>query len=110
MVGMILVGLTAPAYNHLLDNITPLLLTLGLVLVVGSAVGLALLPSFFLGAVCGYLLPGAWPYLATVPGLAPLVGPPVTSTHGPASLRPWRWAEARCACGGPRRCAADRRW
>jgi uncharacterized membrane protein YdjX (TVP38/TMEM64 family) len=70
LVGMTLVGLTAPAYNHLLENIAPLLLTLGLVLVGGSAVGIALLPSFFLGAVCGYLLPGAWSYLATVSGLA----------------------------------------
>ena len=70
LVGMTLVGLTAPAYIHFLENIAPPLLALGLVLGGGSAVGFALLPSFFLGAVCGYLLPGAWPYLAAVPGLA----------------------------------------
>ena len=70
LVGMTLVGLTAPAYIHLLENIAPPLLAFGLVLIGGSAVGLALLPSFFLGAICGYLLPGAWPYLAAVPGLA----------------------------------------
>jgi uncharacterized membrane protein YdjX (TVP38/TMEM64 family) len=70
LVGMTLIGLTAPAYIHLLENITPPLLALGLVFVGGNAVGLALLPSFLLGAICGYLLPGAWPYLATVPGLA----------------------------------------
>jgi len=70
LVGMTLVGLTAPAYIHLLESIAPPLLALGLVLVGGSTVGLALLPSFFLGAVCGYLLPGAWPYFAIIPGLA----------------------------------------
>lgn len=70
LVGMTLVGLTAPTYIHLLENIAPSLLTLGLILIGGSAVGLALLPSFFLGAICGYLLPGAWPYLAAVPALA----------------------------------------
>jgi uncharacterized membrane protein YdjX (TVP38/TMEM64 family) len=70
LVGMTLIGLTAPAYLDLLENVTPPLVALGLVLVGGCAVGLALLPSFFLGAVCGYLLPGIWPYCATVPGLA----------------------------------------
>ena len=70
LVGMTLVGLTAPAYIHLLESISTPLLAMGLVLVGGSAVGLALLPSFLLGAACGYLLPGAWPYLAIVPALA----------------------------------------
>ena len=67
---MTLVGLTGPTYLHLLENTAPALLALGLVLGGGSAAGLALLPSFFVGAVCGYLLEGAWPYLATVSGLA----------------------------------------
>ena len=70
LVGMTLVGLTGPAYIHLLENTAPTLLALGLILVGGSIAGLALLPSFFVGAVCGYLLPGTWPYLATVSGLA----------------------------------------
>lgn len=70
LAGMTLAGLTAPAYIHLVENVTPPLVVLGLVLVGGSVVGVALLPSFFLGAVCGYLLPGAWPYVAALPGLA----------------------------------------
>ena len=70
LLGMALVGLAAPAYIHLLEGFTPALLALWLVVAGGSAVGLALLPSFFLGAICGYLLPGAWPYLAAVPALA----------------------------------------
>ena len=47
-----------------------MLVVLLVLLVGGSIAGLALLPSFFVGAVCGYLLPGTWPYLATVSGLA----------------------------------------
>jgi uncharacterized membrane protein YdjX (TVP38/TMEM64 family) len=69
LLGMGLVGLTGPTYVHLLEGITPPLLAFGLIIVGGAAVGLALLPSFFLGAVCGYLLPGAWPYIAAAPGL-----------------------------------------
>lgn len=70
LVGMTLVGLSGPAYVHHLDDVAPSLLALGLILLGGTAVGLALLPSFFLGAVCGYLLSGAWPYLAACVGLA----------------------------------------
>ena len=68
--GMALVSLAASAHIHLLSNVAPLLLALALISIGGTAVGLALLPSFFLGAVCGYLLPGPWPYLAAVCGLA----------------------------------------
>ncbi len=70
LAGMALVGLAASAYIHLVENILPALLALGLVLIGGTTVGLALLPSFFLGAVCGYLLPGPWPYIAAGCGLA----------------------------------------
>ena len=70
LAGMALVGLAAPAHIHLVENILPAFLTLALVLIGGTAVGLALLPSFFLGAVCGYLLPGPWPYIAAACGLA----------------------------------------
>jgi len=70
LAGMTIVSLAASVYMHLLENITPPLLTLALVLIGGTVVGLALLPSFFLGAVCGYLLPGLWPYLAAGPALA----------------------------------------
>ena len=70
LAGMALVGLAAPAHIHLVENILPAFLTLILVLIGGSAVGLALLPSFFLGAICGYLLPGFWPYIAAGCGLA----------------------------------------
>ena len=70
LVGMAIVGLTAPACSDLINGVAHPLLALGLVLVGGSAVGLALLPSFFLCAVCGYLLPGPWPYIATILGLA----------------------------------------
>ena len=70
LVGMTLVGLTAPAHVHHAENIPPALLAAGTVLIGGTSVGLALLPSFFLGAVCGYLLPGPWPYVAAGCGLA----------------------------------------
>lgn len=70
LAGMTLVGLTAPDYMHLLEDVAAPLVALGLAFLGGSAVGLALLPSFLLGAVCGYLLEGAWPYLAIIPGLA----------------------------------------
>ena len=70
LAGMALVGLAAPAHIHLVENILPAFLTLAFVLIGGTAVGLALLPSFFLGAVCGYLLPGPWPYIAAACGLA----------------------------------------
>jgi len=67
---MTLVGFVAPTYLHYVKNISIPLLSLWLVLLGGSAAGLALLPSFFLGAVCGYLLPEGWSYLASVAGLA----------------------------------------
>lgn len=55
---------------HLLTDITPLLLCTALIGAGGAVVGLALLPSFFFGAICGYLLPGIWPYMAAGGGLA----------------------------------------
>ena len=70
LAGMTLVSLTAPLYLHHLQTVAAPLLALALVLFGGSATGLALLPSFFLGAVCGFLLPGAWPFLAAAFGLA----------------------------------------
>lgn len=70
LAGMTLVSLAASAHIHLLAGVAPLLLTFALIGIGGTAVGLALLPSFFLGAVCGYLLGGVWPYIAAVCGLA----------------------------------------
>lgn len=70
LAGMTLVGLAAPAHIHLIDNILPVFLAPTLVIIGGTAVGLALLPSFFLGAICGYLLPSLWPYVAAGCGLA----------------------------------------
>lgn len=70
LLGMTLVTLLAPAYLHLLQAITPALLTLALILIGAPSVGLALLPSFFFGALSGYLLNGPWPYLASISGLA----------------------------------------
>ena len=70
LAGMTLVSLAAASHIHLLSDVAPVLLALALIAIGGTAVGLALLPSFFLGAVCGYLLPGFWPYLAAACGLA----------------------------------------
>ena len=67
---MTLVSLAASTHRHLLEGVTPLVLAAGLIVLGGIAVGLALLPSFFLGALCGYLLPGLWPYLLSAFGLA----------------------------------------
>ena len=70
LLGMTWASIAAPAYTHVLTNVTPALLTAGIICAGGTAVGLALLLSFFLGAVCGYLLPGPWPYIAASGGLA----------------------------------------
>jgi uncharacterized membrane protein YdjX (TVP38/TMEM64 family) len=64
LAGMTLVSLSGPAYVPYLENWSVALLVLSLVGLGGTAAGLALVPSFFLGAVCGYLLPGPWPYIA----------------------------------------------
>ena len=63
-------SIAAPTYTHALAKVTPALLTAGMICAGGTAVGLALLPSFFLGAACGYLLPGPWPYIAASGGIA----------------------------------------
>ena len=70
LVGMMLVSLGGHSYMHLLPEYAPLPLSLAILSVGGTAVGLALLPSFFFGAVCGYVLPNFWPYLAASSGLA----------------------------------------
>ena len=70
LVGMTLVSLSGPSYMHLLTDRAPLLLGAALIGAGGSAVGLALLPSFFFGALCGYLLPSFWTYVAAAGGLA----------------------------------------
>lgn len=70
LVGMALVGLNGASYIHLLTDRTPLLLSAALIGAGGTAVGLALLPSFFFGGICGYLLPSVWPYVAAGSGLA----------------------------------------
>lgn len=70
LVGMALVSLKGASYIHLLTDHAPLLLSAALLGAGGAAVGLALLPSFFFGALCGYLLPSFWPYLAAGSGLA----------------------------------------
>ena len=70
LVGMMLVSLGGHSYMHLLPEYAPLPLSLAILSVGGTAVGLALLPSFFFGAVCGYVLPNFWPYLAASTGLA----------------------------------------
>lgn len=70
LAGMMLVSLGGHSYMHLLPEYAPLPLSLAILSVGGTAVGLALLPSFFFGAVCGYVLPNFWPYLAASSGLA----------------------------------------
>ena len=70
LAGMTFVGLTAPNYIHYLEKISIPLLSFWLVILGGSTTGLAFLPSFFLGAVCGYLLTGGWSYFSSAAGLA----------------------------------------
>ncbi len=70
LLGMIWASIAAPTYANALMSVPPALLTAGIICAGGTAVGLALLPSFFLGAACGYLLPGPWPYIAASGGLA----------------------------------------
>ena len=68
--GMAIIGITAPAYMWYLNDLSNLTLAFLLVVVGGSATGLALSPSFFLGAVCGYLVTGSGAYLTSSLGLA----------------------------------------
>ena len=70
LVGMALVGFSGASYIHVLADRAPLLLSAALIGAGGAAVGLALLPSFFFGGICGYLLPSVWAYVAAGSGLA----------------------------------------
>ncbi len=70
LVGMILVGVAAPDFIHYVEDIGIPFLPLLIIAVGGSVTGIALLPSFFLGAVCGYLLNGGWSYVTSSCGLA----------------------------------------
>ncbi len=70
LAGMTLVSLSAPSLLPLLADYAVPVLGAAMVGVGGAAVGFALLPSFFFGALCGYLLSGFWPYITAVGGLA----------------------------------------
>ena len=68
------VGLSLMVWNHevwqpLLASWTPQVTVLVLAMGGGIAVGVALLPSFFLGALCGYLLPAPLSYGSAVLGI-----------------------------------------
>ena len=70
LIGMTVVSVTAPNYIQSVEDIGIPILSLLLIIAGGSVTGIALLPSFFLGAVCGYLLSGGWSYFTSACGLA----------------------------------------